>query len=500
MTQDASPQSDADRDADEALRRFERAGRIKNVIAAAIALSAILGISWFLLADPITRALRSLPLEWSEHERLAEMTTLERVHAELLPAWVIALSNNRSGQAEARAFQELREALAQDPDAVTMLEQLRERVTAEEGLAAASDDIFETVQIWNRAMDHADQPWWIDANIMTGSRRPVFYIKSYKILADFQVTVGDTGAWRTRIGARADNTNVREGFLGHTTPHQDGAMILADRLYDFSLREVWPLLAAPAHADDLTPRQRAFAPKVRAEVAAHLPEEAFARLAQHAPTRLKLERTLEAVRNRADCGSTFSITDLPWDGMPPDQIDLLRQYADRDRFTDCPAITDTEINAIVDTSEALREDTELQRAAEHLVAFVSRPIAVHEARHVADNATADAFTTPLPCARCDAHKMGRSARAEASAYLATFASGEAPYTALYQVCGLDFTRRSAHVVALRLILSDLGVACTRAPPEEIAPQAAALEEELFGRSDPVTLPRPTYPERLELYR
>lgn len=484
-------------DADAVIAAYARKARIKNITAAIIALASIIGIGWLLLGDRLQRAYRSASIEIGARERLANMSTLERVHAELLPGWVISASNKRDDTPE--KFSALTDALAEDANAKSIIEDLGNLTADADTLTDRGDEILDTVKLWNRYMDKAGQPWWVDGNIFIGPGNTFFYVKTYKILGDFEVEVaGGDKKYRTRMATRVDRTNIVESFLGHASPHQDGAIILTDRLYDVSLREVWPILGEES-SELMTAREKLFAPKVREEARRHLPEDTLAILAKHASTRAELEATLRAIRERRSCGSTFSIMDLPWDGMPQDQIDLLYRYAERDRYADCPSIKEEEVKIIIAASEALADEDDLKKAAEALVAHVARAVTVHEARHVADHHRANAFEEPLPCQTCDTYRLSRSARAELSAYLATFASDEVAYTGLYQACGLDLSRGTPHARALRVILPMLEVDCEENLPDNLQERAQKLEAEFFGRSDKITLPE-AYPASLELYR
>lgn len=485
-------------EADAVIAAYARRARAKNIAAILIAIFSTLLVGWLLLGDRIKRTYRKASIEIGAKERLANMTTLERVHAELLPAWVISSSNKREDTPE--KFKQLLDALAEDQNARSIIEDLGKLTADGDTLTERGEEILDTVKLWNRYMDKAGQPWWVDGNIFIGPGNTFFYIKAYKILGDFEVAVsgGDKTTYRTRMATRVDRTNIVESFLGHASPHQDGAIILTDRLYDVSLREVWPILATEVF-EGSSPREKLFASKVREEAKRHLPEETLEILSEHAATRAELEATLRAIRERRSCGSKFSITDLPWDGMPQDQIDLLYRYAERDRYADCPSIKEEEIRIIIDASEALRDEDDLKKAAEELVAHVARAVTVHEARHVADHHRANAFDEPMPCEKCDAYRLSRSARTELSAYLASFASEEVGYTALYQACGLDLTRGTPHARALRMILPMLGVDCETKIPDDLQARAKKLEVEFFGRSDTITLPE-AYPTSLELYR
>jgi hypothetical protein len=495
--QTSERQVSEEHEADAVIAAYARKARAKNIAAILIAILSILLVGWVLLGERIARTYRKASIEIGAKERLANMTTLERVHAELLPAWVISSSNKREDTSE--KFELLLEALAEDNNARSIIEDLGKLTADGDTLTERGEEILDTVKLWNRYMDRAGQPWWVDGNIFIGPGNTFFYIKAYKILGDFEVTVsGGQKTYRTRMATRVDRTNIVESFLGHASPHQDGAIILTDRLYDVSLREVWPTLS-PKIFEGSSPREKLFAQRVREEAKQHLSEETLALLSRHASTRAELEATLRTIRERRSCGSKFSITDLPWDGMPQDQIDLLYRYAERDRFADCPSIKEDEIEILVAASEALRDEDDLKMAAEELVAHVARAVTIHEARHVADHHRANAFDTPMPCEKCDAYRLSRSARTELSAYLASFASKEVGYTALYQACGLDLTRGTPHARALRVALPLLEVECETSLPDDLQARAKKLEVEFFGRSDTITLPE-AYPTSLELYR
>lgn len=482
---------------DDLIAEHARASRRRMFIAALLTVLTILGLGFVIFGDGIRREWRHHATMREHAERHANMSELELAHVEHFPSWIIQLSNQRPDEPD--AYTALTLTLAEDPISLKLLDELRALLLDHDNLLDHADRLLAIITTWNGRMDQANKPWWVDANILTSAQGALFYIKTYKVLADFTVKV-DALPYRTRINARADHTNVVESMLGHTSPHQDGAIILADRIYDFSLREIWPLLAPMSDGDDIDPTQRAFAPRVRAELQGALPGAQFELLSMHANSRRQLERVLTSVRERrTSCGSNFSISDLAWRGFPEEEMTQLRSFAKQDLYNPCPSIKEEEVATLANASEALSAETKLEGAVEHMVAYVSRPISVHEARHAADHAVAEAFTQPLACITCDEAGLSRAARAELSAYLATFASPELPYTALFQTCGVDLNRGTPHASALRFLLPRLGVDCTSAPPDDLVRRAQQLELDLFGRSDAITLPK-DYPERIELYK
>ena len=87
---------------------------------------------------------------------------------------------------------------------------------------------------------------------------------------------------------------------------------------------------------------------------------------------------------------------------------------------------------------------------------------------------------------------------ELSAFLAAFASSEAPYTSLFQACVLldQGRRRSSHGRAISYAISYLtDFGCDGPLPDDLPQRAQQLEMDLFGRSDTLSLPA-EFPDRL----
>lgn len=490
-----SPEDDQANDPayDALLAGLERRRRRVNVGLLLAALAALLALGAWLIRGPLDRPIRKL-LYTPEAVRTAPETLLERVHARLLPSWVIARSQAhlKGGlEAEAEAFATLRAALDGQPPLQKILDDLRALTADPARLPERAEALREAVGMWNAAMQQAGKPWWIEGGVLSSPRRAFFYLKSYRVLADTRTQVGDA-THRARFVARVDRTNVVESMLGHASPHQDGAIILVDRLHDLALDEIWPLL------DPTTPDPQG----ARAALLAALPPTAAATLQATAPHRRALVKTTRAIAARRACGSTFRMARLPWQGFPIEEEALLESYARKyaAQRSECPGITHEEVAALVKASNALRDAPELRRAVEALVAQLARPIAIHEARHVADHAQADGLQTPLACAACDAARLSVRARAELSAYLASFAAPSTSATALFQACTLNLNRGTPHAAALRFALPRLGMPerCASPPPADLPARARDLERALFGRSDTITLPE-DFPAHLWLW-
>ena len=203
------------------------------------------------------------------------------------------------------------------------------------------------------------------------------------------------------------------------------------------------------------------------------------------------------------CGSTFWIHEVPWFGFDADRINRLRAFALASSARECPAITPQEIELLEVASQQLQSTDDLGHAVGALVAWAAEHVAIHEARHLADDARANGFDEPLPCASCSAD-MGIEARAELSGYLASMAWSPSGATAMYQACrSLADDRRQRggklldgpHAQAMDLLTRRLGPFCREGPPDHVAALARELELEMLGRSDPIRL-GDDFPRRL----
>ena len=125
-------------------------------------------------------------------------------------------------------------------------------------------------------------------------------------------------------------------------------------------------------------------------------------------------------------------------------------------------------------------------------------MAVHEARHLADERAAPEATAG-PCRGCPA-SFDYRVQSEISAYLASFAAQGLGYVALLQACGADAHSRASHSVALEFLLPKLLVdGCDGPVPSDFYARAAALRARLFGRDGPIDLPE-SFPEAIPVPR
>lgn len=431
--------------------------------------------------------------------RFAEVD-LEAVHGELLPAWLVAQGRRARGHAgdeEAKAFEALRAAAAPDPNLVSLLEQLR-AISPTPVLREEPRRALYLSWAWNAYLDRYQAPFHISGTVMAARSGPALAATTYRVHGDLQVRVG-SDTHRVRIGSRIDGLNVHEEFLG--AAGREEALVVVDRLRDFALADVWPLLDPTI--DDQLPARHAFGRALREEAARRLPPEAFEALRRGARPRWSIVRIiLRLHERRRQCGVGIRINEIPWGGFSSERLERLSEMAERHRERDCPGITPQEVEELSSASEALARIPELRPAVEELVAWTSEHVTIHEARHLADAEHADGFDEPLPCRSCP-DTMGIVARAELSGYLASLAWSSSPAVALHQACrALASDHRMTgrpvtgpHREAMELLQRRIGPVCIDGPPPDLRALGRLLEEEMLGRSEPIALSE-DHPRRL----
>lgn len=410
----------------------------------------------------------------------------ERVHAELWPDWVLSASD---GHGEA-AWQGLVEAVSADPNLVDLLQDVR---TLAWDPAKHADGLLRSAWAWNHYLDQQGVPWKLALGIQLASEGAFLYVKTYQIVVDTHVEVAGE-PFRARVVARADRTNVIEQWLG-TIRDDDGALIVLDRMVTFTLDEVWPLLD-PALDGDRLPRERAFAPAVRAAVQRALTAAQVEALRATAADRFGLLEAVDAVHGRHACGSRFVIGRLPYDGLQPRDLTTLSRFAAGTAHTPCPDVTAEEASVFRIRSESLQAREDLRDALEALLAWTTAAIAVHEARHAADHRAGGGRAPVCPSCPAGLSPVGVH---ELSAYLASVAHPEHGPLALYQACGLAPDDVPVRAEVVSWLTRQLETGCDAPPPADLSERARALEVELFGRADAITLPE-DFPGRLPLGR
>ena len=374
---------------------------------------------------------------------VADQIDFERLYAELIPAWMIAVGHPTDPDAAAKITdraQAVRQAVAADPNLSSLFDEL-------ERLALAPRENGERLVYlawaWNRQVDLLGVPWRLGANVLIGADQAYFYTESYRVVGDARVLVGSESV-RTRILSRVDSTNIVESFLGRVADHRDGAFVVLERLEEFVLDEIWPLL----DADALVGRELVGGPLIQRELFYELRLPDLVALIHSAPWRRQLLAALD--------------------------IDA-----------DCPPVTPVEVRAIAEAARHLRATKGLEDALAALLAHAARGFAVHEARHAADEGRLFAYQKMrLRCGQL-CRGWDRVGLAELSAILASLAHSPARYLALYQMCGMEIDNcpRRAGV----LIADALPGGCDD-PDENLALDAAGLEELWLGRSEPIAVP------------
>ena len=486
-------------------RRLKRV-RLRRWVVAALGLGAVSFVAFFLF--PLGKLLRGemdiegrrayRPSHTPDREALRRVD-LERVHRQLFPDWVVAAARQRrhADADEDRTFAELRAEVSPDPNLVEILDQLR-ALTRGEGLRRDPERALYLSWAWTSYLDAMDAPYVVQGSVLSTRRGPVYSAIVYNAVADARVRVG-ADEYRVRVGSRIDGLNVREAYLG--AAGRDDALIVVDRLQEFALTDVWPLL--DADLDESYPQLAPFGPAVRREARDRLSAADYLTLERTARARHRIVATIEEIHGRQRCGSTFVVHAVPWFGFEKQRINRLRGFALASADRDCPSITPDEIAILADASAALSGETGTQTAVEALVAWTAEHVAIHEARHLADRERADGFDRPLPCSSCT-DEMGIVARAELSGYLASIGWSPSPATALYQAClAIAQDKRLSrgavvtgpHADALSLIQRRLGPVCEDGPPPALAKLGRELEVEMLGRSEPMALAG-GFPERV----
>ena len=459
-----------------------------------------------------TDLLGNYVFEAEREDAAAQMTPMERVHAELFPAWLIARANEWP-DAQTK-FDALRDA-ADDEMLRTVLDELRAamddgsifrppvssvalpdmgELAPDAGTITTAEPArpihVELLQRWNERLARLEQPFYITGSVSTVSRGAALIGEFYRRLGAPPVMVG-ARLVPTVILQRIDRTNIVEAYLG--VAHPGGtAIVVTDRILDLATDDVW-LMFNPETApmDELA---QAYIDVIRREATAGLGADTVARLAAAAEHRRRLLDTIAGVYERASCGNTMRFGTITWDGLNPRDLDRLDAYAERDKIQPCPAMKFAEVDALREASAALQTDATKQ-ALESLVAWLTKMIALHEARHVADELELGRLEDPADCPGCP-ERMHRNTRAELSAYVASFAWSESPATALYQACTV---RGGPHRRAVGFINQQLGRHCTDPPPPDLAEQAQQLQRLLIGSAPPMSL-NADFPDRLEIHR
>jgi hypothetical protein len=288
--------------------------------------------------------------------------------------------------------------------------------------------------------------------------------------------------------ARVDNTNIGELFFGVTSRHGDGALIISDRIVDYTVERLWPIVAGSAF-DDLPVSEHGIASFVQKEVSEALPVQSINALTNGAKNHRKLAQLLAEIDARRGCGFSVQVPSLPWNGLSARSKQLITRAAEKNDKRHCPKMTREDASRLMAASDRLSSDEDFSRSMGELSAWLARAVTVHEARHAADETSQLNSKDHAPaCPSCPA-SMGPTERSEASAYLAAFATAGYGYVSLLQACGVNVGQAHSNGAGLSYVLHRVvPEGCEQATPTDLYQRARDVEQELFGRSDSIVLP------------
>ncbi len=411
-----------------------------------------------------------------DREALARVD-LASVHEELVPTWVVA-----SGGVKDLHWERLRREAGKDRNLGALLDRMHVLIEADPVLNAT--ELLALVRTWNDYLAAAGEPWRLGGEVTVGAGGGSLRLKSYLVLlGDGRVDVGDD-SYVASVRRRVDDTTQVDTWLGHVHSHEDGVVVLLDRVTSFALDRVWVMLD-PVLDPELDPLQRAFAPAIREEVARALPPEAVEALRLTAEDRMWMNRAADSVHFRHQCGSQFLIARVPWNGMSPRDLATLQLHAAGSDTRPCPDVTEQEALVFSARSYHVRRVPGVREALERLVAWVAGGVAVHEARHAGD--VERLRGQPIACLGCP-EGTSHVAALEGSAYIASFAHVGTAALSLFQACGLDPALVPDRAGMVRFLADRLVEGgCDAAPPADLVERARALELDLFGRSDAIAL-------------
>ncbi len=414
------------------------------------------------------------------------------VHSRLLPAWIIARSRARGTEIQRadraqRAYTELRYAFAPDRNLVDLFDELETRL--DDPLASA-DRIDYLLWAYNDYLSQREVPWRLEADLhVRRDGDPTLLTRSYEVLEDLRSQQGH----RLRLLRRADLTNIDEGFLGHVSARDQGALVMLDQVLQFGIRHVWPVLHGGL--DHRLPRAaRGIAPHVRTEALGVLTAPQYMLLHETAVDQQALIEVAASIHGRQECGNRFRIYGLPWNGLePPDQRALVEALG-RSDGEDCPEVTLGEAARMLGASERLGSTAGLAEAVESLTTFVSRAVSVHELRHVGDGRAANCIACP--------EGMSVAAQDELSAYLASFAEPGIGYVALLQACSMEpageDVSTAPHAQALAVAFDAvLPEGCQGEIPSDLYTRAGDAQRHFFGERGAISVPE-GYPAHIFL--
>jgi hypothetical protein len=412
------------------------------------------------------------------------------LHQQLLPRWGLGLGWGRGSTEEQAAFDAVFAEARKDPNLARLLLELR--AVARTNAARQSRRVEYLGWAWNDYLAGLGVPWYLECNVAAGPGNNRLLIQSYRVQGRTTAQVGRR-AYPLLVLERADRVGTHDGALGRARVHDGLGQVLVKGVREQAELWVWPLfdrLGSHANRGDAE-----FARPMSAEVQAALSPEHYAVLSRTAPSFHALVGLRKSILESQDPGSRFRMSLPPAHGYAPTFRAELERMAEAEHGSACPVLSLLEADRIDLESEALARVPELEAALAALTAHLVRGVAVHEARHVADEDQAHASGKPPRCPGCP-RELGAAARAEVSAYLASFADEQTGISSLYQACHVG-RKSGANATALGYLLPQLlAGGCSQGPPSDLYARARRLEQRLFNRSQPIALePDPAAPTR-----
>lgn len=424
---------------------------------------------------------------------------MELVHARLFPLWLIELANApQPERADAESFAPLRKAVEHDEMLVGILDKIH-AILVSDTVHEKDGELLQLRWAWNRRLTELDEPFYLQADLISINQNTFWVAEFYRTLTKTVVSAAEIPV-DILIVERIDSSNSFEMYTGLAHAGATEAIVLVNRTFDTVVEKLWPLLDAENSPDE-TPEvegsiESVMLPYVLTEMRQALAPEHVERLIATAPLRREIAEITHDLINRKGCERSVRLPQASWDGYNPLTLDRLSAWAKMDRLESCPRATYKEADRLREISRTLQRDKPLKDALESMLAWLTRSTTIHEARHIADDQLVNGLEAPLDCELCPA-SMSTSARAELSAYLASFAWNDASNTSLFLACMNNQTGRGPHRTALSVALRHLKTLCGEPPPADLAARARDVEDALFGRRQPIVLPE-NYPKSVTI--
>jgi len=279
---------------------------------------------------------------------------MELVHGQLFPAWVISLQHkpHSIGHASAeRAFSALRSEGGEEPNLGALLDRLHEKVM--DGSYDFNGELQELVKGWNDCLAEGSVPFRLEFHVERSVRGRRHRVRCYRVVA--KVDIPKAGSTQqVLVLARQDRTNLVEGFLRHTSAEPDTALVMTDRIAEYTLKHIWPLFDLPTESSssDLPAR-------IRQEARQALSESTIDTLRRALSVRRRLEAELLELSRRRSCGAALLIERVPWNGLSERALALMNRVAQKNQRRGCPRVTQSDADHVNTLSQRLREHADL---------------------------------------------------------------------------------------------------------------------------------------------